>query len=58
MILTGTFDTTTLSPNNGDLVAIDPTFSTIVTDPSGGQLTIGDIAAIDATIISEVPEPD
>lgn len=59
--LTGTFDETALTLNDGTTVTIDPSFSAVISDPGG--LTDGDFAVIFASPASgggggsAVPEP-
>jgi PEP-CTERM motif len=57
--LTGTFSPTIGIVANGNLVNINSTFSTLLTDTSGGPLVDGDLATINATTttLQPVPEP-
>jgi hypothetical protein len=56
--LTGNFSATTITLNDGSVVTIDPTFTAILSDPSG--LSDGDFGLIDANPAGTspvVPEP-
>jgi hypothetical protein len=56
--LTGTFSPTTGILANASIVNIDPAFSTLLTDTSGGPLQDGDLAIINATTtVQSTPEP-
>jgi hypothetical protein len=55
-VLTGTFDTTSLTLNDGSNVTIPPDFTAILTDPSG-TLREDDFTFITASATA-VPEPD
>jgi hypothetical protein len=56
--LTGTFSPTTGILANGNLVNINSSFSTPLTDVTGGPLQDGDLAVINAmTTVQAVPEP-
>lgn len=53
--LTGTFDTTSLTLNDGSTVTVDPGFSATISDPSG--LTNGDFALINTGTGGSGPPP-